>query len=98
MSYANVLTNSSLVSTLTVSELTVKGSSRSGSGQLNGTTPVDVAVPSILATDVVLITALGAVPANSLPLGITITAGTRFSVVAAVADARLFNWAIVSTV
>ena len=98
MSYANVLTNSSLVSSLTVSELTVKGSSRSGSGQLNGATAVDVAVPSILATDCILLTPIGANPASALPLVFAITAGTGFSVASVAADTRPFNWVVISTV
>ena len=98
MSYANVLANSSLVSTLTVSELTVKGLSRSGSGVMNGATPVVVAVPSILASDCILITPVGANPASALPLVIAIVAGTSFSVASVAGDARPFNWCIISTV
>ena len=98
MSYANVLANSSLVSTLTVSELTVKGLSRAGSSTLTGTVAVAIAVPSITSNDVVIITPNGATPASSLPLGIVITAGTGFTVVASVADTRPFNWCIISTV
>jgi len=98
MSYANVLTNSSLVSTLTVSELTVKGSQKSGSGNLNGTTPVVVPSAGILASDCVFLTPLGSTPALSLPLSITIQAGVSFTVVASVADARAFNYVVISTV
>lgn len=98
MSYANVLTNSSLVSTLTVSELTVKGSSRSGSGVLNATTPVVIAVPNILATDCILLTPIGANPAGATPLVFAVVAGTSFSVVSVAADTRPFNWLVISTV
>ena len=98
MSYANVLTNSSLVSSLTVSDLTATGSTRSGSGALNGATPVVVACLSIKASDVVLLVPLGATPALSLPLAITIQAGVSFTVVATVADARAFNYVVISTV
>lgn len=98
MSYANVLANSSLVSTLTVSELTVKGGARAGSGTLNGATPVVVACPTILATDCILITPIGANPASALPLVIAVVAGTSFSVASVATDTRPFNWCIISTV
>jgi len=98
MSYANVLTNSSLVSSLVVSDLTLKGSTRSGSGVFNGATPVVKACLSIKASDVVLITPIGANPATPLPLVITITAGVEFSVASVALDTRPFNWVVISTV
>jgi hypothetical protein len=51
---------------------------------------------SIKASDVVLLTPLGAT-ANAI-LSITITAGTGFSVVSSVADARFYNYVVISTV
>lgn len=93
MSYANCLQNASLVRT---SDLTLAG--RAGSGTLNGATAVDVAVPSIVATDCILCTPVGANPASALPLVFTITAGTGFSVASVAGDTRPFNWAVISTV
>jgi hypothetical protein len=96
MSYANVLTNSSLVSSLTVSELTVKGQSRSGSNVLTADTAKDIAVPNILATDVVLLCPIGT-RATAVSV-VSITAGTGFQVISAAGDTRAFNWVVISTV
>lgn len=98
MSYANVLTNSSLVSSLVVSDLTMKGSTRSGSGVMNGATPVVVACLSIKATDSILLTPIGANPATPLPLVFAIVAGASFSVASVAGDVRPFNYVVISTV
>lgn len=91
MSVANVSLNATSVRT---SDLVLAG--RAGSSTLTANVNLDIAVPSIVASDVVLITPIGTL-ATAVSV-VSITPGTGFRVISAAGDTRPFNWCVVSTV